>query len=64
ISKGLQHRSEAICKAITHYNVQATALTPPHLVVSWKDIGEGFDPSHPLVHLSLKYTHDQCYIEC
>ncbi|KIK14807.1 hypothetical protein PISMIDRAFT_641998, partial [Pisolithus microcarpus 441] len=38
ISKGLQHQSEAICKAITHYNVQATALTLPHPVVSWKDI--------------------------
>jgi len=38
ISKGLQRRSEAIRKAIHRYNVQATALTPPHPPVSWKDL--------------------------
>ncbi|KAG2336948.1 hypothetical protein BDR05DRAFT_895987, partial [Suillus weaverae] len=26
--------------ALSHYNVQAAALTPPHLSLSWKDITE------------------------
>ncbi|KAN0087911.1 hypothetical protein V8E55_006532 [Tylopilus felleus] len=38
ISKGLQQQSEAICKVIAQYNIQASKLLPPHLTISWKDI--------------------------
>ncbi|KAG1831401.1 hypothetical protein EV424DRAFT_1470127 [Suillus variegatus] len=34
----LQQCSEAICKAIICYNIQASALNPPHEKISWKDI--------------------------
>ncbi|KAG1900180.1 uncharacterized protein F5891DRAFT_1128625 [Suillus fuscotomentosus] len=40
ISKALQRRSEAICKAIARYNVQAVALNPPCDKISWKDIAD------------------------
>ncbi|KAI6027772.1 hypothetical protein BKA83DRAFT_4462509 [Pisolithus microcarpus] len=40
ISKALQRRSEAICNAISCYNMQAAALNPPHPLISWKDIAE------------------------
>ncbi|KAK2460041.1 hypothetical protein APHAL10511_007964 [Amanita phalloides] len=38
IAKALQRRSEAIQKAITHYNAQAAKLDPPHQQLSWKDV--------------------------
>ncbi|KAI6013881.1 hypothetical protein EDC04DRAFT_2533722, partial [Pisolithus marmoratus] len=37
ISKALQRHSEAICNAISHYNMQAAALNPPCPPISWKD---------------------------
>lgn len=40
IGKALQRCSEAIRKALSRYNVQAAALTPPHPSLSWKDITE------------------------
>ncbi|KAI6018747.1 hypothetical protein PISMIDRAFT_113556, partial [Pisolithus microcarpus 441] len=40
ISKALQRHSEAIHNAISHYNMQAAALNPPHPLISWKDIAE------------------------
>ncbi|KIK13947.1 hypothetical protein PISMIDRAFT_117935 [Pisolithus microcarpus 441] len=40
ISKALQRHSEAICNAISCYNMQAAALNPPHPPISWKDIAE------------------------
>jgi metal-responsive CopG/Arc/MetJ family transcriptional regulator len=45
ISKALQRRSEAIRKAITHYNTQAVALDPPRPKISWKQIASyTYDP--------------------
>ncbi|KAM6494952.1 hypothetical protein JOM56_009575 [Amanita muscaria] len=38
ISKALQHRSEAIRKALNQYNTQAARLIPPRPPLSWKDI--------------------------
>ncbi|KAG1862692.1 hypothetical protein F4604DRAFT_1882297 [Suillus subluteus] len=38
ITKALQWHSEAIQNAINCYNIQAVALNPLHLKISWKDI--------------------------
>ncbi|KAG2364996.1 hypothetical protein BDR07DRAFT_1278332, partial [Suillus spraguei] len=40
IGEALQRRSEAIQNALSRYNVQAAALDPLHLQLSWKDITE------------------------
>ncbi|KAG1882318.1 hypothetical protein F4604DRAFT_1879457 [Suillus subluteus] len=40
ITKALQRHSEAIQNAINRYNIQAVALNPPHLKISWKDIAD------------------------
>jgi hypothetical protein len=38
IGKALQRHSEVIKNAISHYNMQATKLDPPHPPLTWKEI--------------------------